>query len=590
MSLVPARLALLALAALLIAGCPSATVEEYDAAPDASIGAEAGPVDAAAPLPDATTSADDASTSADDATAPDDDATTPAGDATTPADAGSGPGCPAGPQHLMAGTVQNPQTVTFGAGLPTERTADLHGVYLASFGPTGCFEWLARLSSTFLLGSHLTHDAQGNVYFGVTAPLSVAFYDADDRLVLTYTGTVATSTSVRPVTRGVLIGSYDRTGHLRWVEHIGNAAIAPNDKGYDVESLQITDGVLRVIGTVNGGTRGNTTPYEMVFGRGQPGETRVQLANAHQAGYIADYAPATGTLAAGSVRIDATRLGATNQQLRHDGDSAGIAAADGDFATSVIMLGAGQYWLNRGQRDERAIDVTGPSLVAAFTHRTRAGGLAWHRTAGANTGQMALFSTAIVPDGSTFFSGNSEEGSEFETGAGVVATRPGTRGYLVRYDDAGNLVWLRGIAGRGLGQMLTDAPNNALYAIGQDSTDVTFGVGDADAVTRLVTGPYVARFALDTGALVWLRSIESSGGFINLVLRGDELVLGTTFQGNTTFDGDTAMPVTVSAGASFWSGHARYATADGAFRGAVHYVSHPGLGRNGMSALVVLDR
>ncbi|MBK8013055.1 MAG: hypothetical protein IPK13_17080 [Deltaproteobacteria bacterium] len=71
------------------------------------------------------------------------DASVEGRDGAVPLDGGALKPCPSSDQqYVMLGSTQNPQTVTFGAGYTTERTVDLDGAYLASFGPDGCFQWV----------------------------------------------------------------------------------------------------------------------------------------------------------------------------------------------------------------------------------------------------------------------------------------------------------------------------------------------------------------------------------------------------------------------------------------------------------------
>ena len=572
------RAALLGLLVLSQAGCPSATVAptEDGAVADAGrAGLDAAPVatDAAGPEDDAALdpvdAADDAGTADDAATA---DATA---DDATAADAGEGPRCaPPGRQYVMAATAQNAQTVTFGAGLPTERTVELLGGYVASFGPSGCFEWLARFSipAGFIGGARLAGDADGNTYFALAmGALDLSIYDADDRLGARFVATTTTSTTVRPGYRGLIIGSYDRRGQLRWVERMGNAASAPANNGFTLAAFEFSGGALRISGNSNGGRRSATDTYEVVFGEGQPTETRVRLIEAQQFGFLISLDPRTGAPVPGSLRINGSRVAATNTQLRHEGEGAGRTAADGSFAVGMLMVAPSTYQLNRGQPDQTTFATTG-SFVAAFTRYTRTGTLAWYRLAGNVVGGMALFSTTMLADGSSLFSGNADEAADFDDGAGGTNLVSGATGYMARYDRAGRLVWLRGIQGRGLTRMLVDEARGALYATSEGTADITFGVGTPDAVTHPLAGAFVARFDLATGALVWIRTIEGSNvRFTSLAVVGDELIASTRVAGRGTFN--LGAPDELVLNEPFvWSGNARYDVDDGAFRGVIEYM------------------
>jgi len=407
---------------------------------------------------------------------------------------------------------------------------------------------------------------------------------------VTYTGTATGSATTRPAFRGVVIASYDRTGHLRWVTRMGNAAQDPRTKEYQVASVQLADGVLRVSGTSFAGMRNSLTPFELVFGEGEPAETRVALNECHQFGFIAELDPATGQLIAGSVRINASERAVTSLQLRHNGNDMGQAATDGVFMAGILMFGPpNTYLFNRGRTDELSV-TTSTAIVAAFTRYTRQGALSWTRLAGNTTADMTLFSTGISSDDASVFSGNAGERADFEDGTGVTNLAAGATAYLVRYDATGALLWLRGISGRGMFRLLIDDARQAIYALGDGTTDTVFGVGDADRVTFQAPGPFVARFSLATGALTWLRRVDApSGGFASLALMDDELLASAQFGGPATFQPEQPEAVRVGSGGT-WSGNARYNADDGTFLGVTTYVVHTGVRTNdGLAQGVVLD-
>jgi hypothetical protein len=492
-------------------------------------------------------------------------------------DGGVDPCTPTGRQYIMFGSAQNPQSITFGRGLANERTITLDGAYLASFDSSGCFEWLARIPATqpsFGAGN-LTVDGQGRVFFPLALGGDYQFYDAAD--VLAHEISATAPPPAEPFTRGAAIASYDRQGNFRWVKRLGNAAAEPTGKGYSVSSLELTRGVLRVSGSVNGATNGPTADYEVVFGAGEANETRVTIGMRYQFGYIAAYDPDTGALLTDSVRIDAPVVGATNYAFRHNGRGSGQSAADGSYVQGELMVGAaGNYLLNRGQPDQSTLSVSN-NFVAGFAKRDAAGAIAWHRFGGATTGGMSVFSAATLSDGSALFSGNAAEQADFQSSAGGVNLVAGAAGYLVRYDAAGAVAWLRGISGRGFGDLFVDEARNALFVFGSDTGDVTFGVGEADAVTAPLDGAYIARLDLDTGRVRWVSAVSSStASFRDLDILGPELVASLRFDGTATFSPGAPEETAVNVGSDIWSGVARYDADTGQLLGVVELLLHRG--------------
>ncbi|MCB9649224.1 MAG: hypothetical protein H6730_21850 [Deltaproteobacteria bacterium] len=494
-------------------------------------------------------------------------------------DGGVGP-CnpnPTGREYISFGTAQNPQTVTFGAGYANSRTVDLDGAYLAAFDELGCFLWLANMpaSQPSFGGANLTVTPQGDIYFPIVLNGEISFYDASD--ALRHQIVLNPQPPAEPFTRGAAIVSYDRLGNFRWVKRIGNAATEPAAKGYSVASLELTGGLIRMAGSVNGATNGPTDDYEVVFGAGEANETRVTIGMRYQFAYVAAFDPATGALAQDSVRIDAPVVGATNYQLRHNGRGAGQSATDGSYALGQLMVGAaGSYLLNRGQADELGFAVTS-NFVASFAKRDATGALAWHRLAGATAGSMSVFSSAALADGAVLFSGNGPEQADFQSAAGVVNLATGANGYLVRYDALGSIAWLRSISSRGFSNLFVDEARGALFAFGSDTGDITFGLGDADAYTATVGGAYLARLDLATGAVLWVTSVDSStASFRDLDILGNELVASVRFDNSATFSPGTPQETAISANFNTWSGMARYDAETGQLLGVVELIRHPG--------------
>lgn len=484
---------------------------------------------------------------------------------------------PTGRQYFMLGSAQNPQTVTFGAGLPSERTVQIDGSYLASFDSGGCFEWVALMPSqqSSFGGTNMIVDAAGNIYFALALNGNIEFRNADNTIALTVSSTAGPP--AQALRRGAAVVSYDKQGRLRWFKRFGNAMTEPAAKGYSVTSLELTNGHLRVAGSVNGATRDIQEDYEMVFGLGETEETRVVIGKRYQFGYVAALALDTGELIADSVGISAPQIGATNHAIRHNGRGTATEASDGSFGLGMLIVGAaGNYLLNWGEPSETNVSVSN-NFIALFSKYDASGSLSWYQFGGFASGGMSIFSSGMMADGAQLFSGGAADGADFGDGKAVRTMAAGATGYLLRYDALGNLAWLRGISGRGLSKILVDETRGALFVLGAGDGDVTFGVGDADAVTESLAGPFVARFDLTDGALVWLAPVDAdSAAFTDLDLVGDELLLSTRFDNRATFAAGTADEVTAGQTLQIWSGHARYGADDGGFHGLLEYVSHRG--------------
>lgn len=496
-------------------------------------------------------------------------------------DAGTVSCAPNGRRHFMLGSAQNPQTVLFGEGLAHERRLEIDGAYLAAFDSGGCFEWLALMPAQqgSFGGTNMIVDEAGNIYFSIALNGEIEFRNADDSVALTITATG--STARETFRRGIAVVSYDREGRLRWVRRMGNALEEPADKGYTAASLQLSGRRLRVTGTANGSTRGPADDYEMAFGLGESNETRVTIGQRFQFGYVAVVSPDTGDLVADSVRITAPLVGATNFAARHNGRGAGREAEDGSYVLGQLYVGnAGDYVLNRGRVDEFLISVSS-NFVASFAQYDGTGALAWHRFAGAASGGMSVFSSETLADGSVLFSGGAADRADFAQSAGSVLLAAGSTAYLVRYGASGDVTWLRGIGGRGLSRMLVDETRGAIFALGDGEGEVVFGVSDPDSVTETIMGPYLARFELSTGALVWVSKVDAeTGSFRDMDLIDDVLVVSTRFDNEATFAPGTTAEETVRITPQIWSGNASYAADDGAFRGLIEYVRHRGTPRN----------
>jgi len=570
-------LSLLAAAGIALSACAD-PIDLPDAGPDSGPQPEAGPRDA-----DPQDSGDARDVGIDAGDEADSGTETDAGvhpDAEIP-DSGGITCTPNGRQHYMLGSAQNPQTVTFGAGLATERTVDLDGAYLASFDSGGCFEWLARIPSdqTSFGGVKLITDAAGNIYIPVDLLAMTTFHNADDSVAWSVTSTSAGG-NAETYTRGVAVVSYDKDGQFRWGKRIGNAAVQPEAKGYAVESIELVNGTLRIAVSVNGSTRGSAENYEIIAGRGEPNETRISIGRRYQFGFTAALSADTGALVADSLRINRPQLDGTAYSLRHNGRGAMQPAQDGSTALGLLYVGnPASYDLNWGRMDQTTVQVS-QRFVAGFLRYTSAGDVAWHRFAGATTGGMSLFASAMLADGSTLFTGSSSANADFEGSAGVSNLPKGATGYLVRYTASGDIAWLRGIAGRGLSALHVDESRQALFAHGIGSDSLTFGVGDSDAVTEMVDGMFIARFNLQTGALEWISKVDTAtGSFRGITIIGDELIVSTRFDNLATFEPGDPNEAVIRA-STIWSGHAVYDVNDGAFGGVLPYIEHRGTPRN----------
>lgn len=527
-----------------------------DAAVDAEVGSDASaPVDAG-PVPDGGVEADAG----------------PAPDA--------GPACnPTGRRHFMLGSAQNPQTITFGEGLPTERTIeDFDGAYLAAFDSGGCFEWLARMPAvqSSFGGPNLVVDEVGNLYFALSLSADLELRDALDEVVYSFSSTTAAGPT-EPYRRGVVVISYDEAGRFRWAKHLGNAVEAPAIKGYSPATLELVEETLHVAGSVNG-TRGANDDYEVVFGAREPNETRVTMPGPSQFGFMAALDRTSGELVANSVRINAPQTAANFYAIRHNGRGIAAPAADGAFGIGFLHVGRtpGTYVLNRGASDERTVTVTS-NFVAAFAKYGADRSIQWHRFAGAQSGSMSVFSSATLAGGALLFSGGAAEGADFEDVKGTLTLPVGAASYLVRYSASGGIDWLRGLSGRGLSRLIVNEDRGAIFGLGTGTEATTFGVGDRDAVTETLDGPFVARFDLDTGALRWISKLDaSSAAFRDYDIIRDEIVVSVRMDGSGTFAPGKPEAQAISAGADIWSGSARYAIDDGTLRGVVEYVRHRG--------------
>ncbi|MCB9654308.1 MAG: hypothetical protein H6729_09300 [Deltaproteobacteria bacterium] len=515
-------------------------------------------------------------------------------DAAVPTDGGALKPCPpSDQQYVMLGSAQNPQTVTFGAGYTTERTVDLDGAYIASFGPDGCFQWLARIDAdqpSFGRTDLVIDDDDGSITFGLAVNGGFTFHNADDDAEALSVTSSTVSASDIALKRGILLVQYDRDGTFRWAKRLGNAALEPNAKTYSVSGLHRVGDRLRLLGTAVGSTRDEDVEDDLVFGEGESGEQRLPVRRRAQFGFIASFDAHTGDFVPDSVILNVPSQPATQYGLRHNGTGIGTPADDGSFVVGMLFVGAaGDYMLGVNTADPLTVSVS-QQFVGAFVRYTGASRRAWVRFVGAETSGVSIFASAILRDGTALFSGNAGDEADVDDGQGGTHLPVGANGFLVRYDVNGTLVWMRGLTRAFSSLVVGDENDDALFALGSGDGQLVFGVGDDDAETREIQGPYVARLRLSDGRLVWVRSLASTTAtFRGLDFLDGALVLSARADGSFTIQPGEADEETIT-NASIWSGSLRF-DRDGNYLGATPYIVHPGTRLNdGLNAGTLINR
>jgi hypothetical protein len=493
--------------------------------------------------------------------------------------------------HYMLGRVQNPQTITFGAGEVRERTFTLsNAVYLAAFDRAGCFSWvgLMRSESVVIGAGPLQQDAAGNLYtlLGLTAGLTLE--NPDGSVAASFT---AAGTGVSLYRRGVLILKYSPTGELLYAKRFGNAAVQPDARTYSASSLTLRGNTLRASGSTLVGNLPNAT-QDFIVGEGEAGETVRTLDQRLDFAFTASFDSATGNMQAGSLRLATPNATTGANEIRHSAVGSGGMATDGRYVQVVLVDDPATYLLNTGETDQTSFIAP-----AAFSGRivgyTAAGAIAWQRRIADPAGGMGFGTMSVAADGSSITSGSGPDaGVTFDDGAGGTTTVPGPY-FWVHYDDDGNLIWARGNS-VGSGSFYLDEAQGDLYVLGAGAGAVSFGVGEPDQfdVDLGTRSGYLAKVDAATGAIDWLVRVEASGSqspFRAVQRIGNELVVSTRFDNIGILDPGSANPIMVGTVLRIWSGSVRYDTS-GAFLGYTPYVTHGGTALNdGLNAGLVAE-
>lgn len=241
-------------------------------------------------------------------------------------------------------------------------------------------------------------------------------------------------------------------------------------------------------------------------------------------------------------------------------DGYGISAIDdggvyvtGSFGGSIDFDGPG---IN-GQGGE----LTSMGSADLFVARYQSNGtLLWVRSAGGTDSDVGLDITA-GNDGSASVTGYFHESADFDgpniNGQGGEVTSMGSADiFVARYDSNGTLLWVRSAGGNNAppdeqefgdsGHGITAASDGSVYVIGDFLNAADFdglGVnGQGGEVSGQWYDVFVARYD-STGALLWVRSINGSGGNSGLGIAtasdGSFYVTGIFFA-TTDFDGPNA--------------------------------------------------
>ena len=368
--------------------------------------------------------------------------------------------------------------------------------------------------------------------------------------------------------------SYAVDGTFRYLSRVGNALEFPETMSYSLQSFQRSGDRLEVVASALG-TGSAVDTFEVVGGYGQATADRRSLSVVSRFSMAATFDFDTGTYASDSLRVGAPRTPDRRFELRHTGRGTGQRATDGSTHLATTFVNSGVYRLHQGEPDEREFTTT-QRFVVALQKLAPDRTIEWVRIVGANTGGMSLFSAATLADGSALFSGNGTSGAELEGGSAPAVLPEGAGAFLARYTPSGNLAWVRALTGPAFGRMYVDEARGALFVLGTGTGSATFGIGDDDVQTYELSGPYLARLSLQTGAVEWLRRVDAEfARFQNLDVIGDELVVSLRFDDAATFQPGEPDELRVAVTLAIWSGNARY-DVNGTFLGLTEYVVHRG--------------
>ncbi|MBK8013054.1 MAG: hypothetical protein IPK13_17075 [Deltaproteobacteria bacterium] len=417
-------------------------------------------------------------------------------------------------------------------------------------------------------------DDDGTISFALSINGEFTFHNADDTKALSVTSSTTSANDIA-FRRGVLLVQYDRDGVLRWAKRLGNAELEPTGKTYSVSGLHRVGDRLRLVGTAVGSTRDQDVTDELIFGEGEASEERVPVRRRAQFGFVASFDAETGDFVPDSVILNVPSQPATQYGLRHNGTGIGSPSDDSSFVLGMLFVGAaGEYILGANTSDPLQISVS-QQFVGAFVRYTGASRRAWMRFVGAETSGASIHSSAMLLNGASLFSGAAGDEADVDDGLQGTHLPVGAGAFLVRYDSNGSLEWMRGLTRPFSALVVDDEDDDAVFALGTGDGTLVFGVGDEDAETREIQGPFGSRLSLTDGTLVWARSLSSSTAtFRGLNFLDGALVLSARADGSFVVQPGEADEDTITSTA-IWSGSIRF-DRDGKYLGTTPYVIHPG--------------
>ncbi len=188
------------------------------------------------------------------------------------------------------------------------------------------------------------------------------------------------------------------------------------------------------------------------------------------------------------------------------------------------------------------------------------GNLSWAKTFTANQDD-AILSVAVV-NGRVFAAGHFQGELSPAPGVSLIA-QSGENGFLTCFDDQGNHLWSRLVAGQSAG-------------VGQDVLDLTAYFNTIETLVHVVTrysatSAMVTKFS-EAGAIVWTRELPATVSPVTpvrLVAHDDDIQIVGSFAGTVDFDTGPATVELNSSGLS--DGFALELTIDGGVSQVFHF-------------------
>lgn len=347
----------------------------------------------------------------------------------TSAEYGQGTATDALGNVYLVGAFQS-STITFGTTTLTNNGVGDFDIFIAKYDPLGNVLWAQSAGGlSFDYGYGITTDASGNVYItGWFQSTTIVFGST----TLTNAG----------VGTDIFLVKYDPSGNVLWAKSEGGST---GDTGYGVATD--ANGNVYITGEFQSPTM--TIGATILTNAGGTVPNDIFIAKYDNAGtpLWAQRAGGTGSDFGNSIAID----------------NYGNAYVTGNFSSSTINFGTGPL-TNAGVYD---------LYIAKYDP---SGGILWAKRAGGSSGDGSN-SVAIDSNGDVCISGIFTS-STIDFGTGPWANAGGNDVFVVKYDNAGNAVWVNTIGGslnEETYNLATDNLGNVYVAGDFQSASITIG-------------------------------------------------------------------------------------------------------------------